>query len=549
MKVLHIYCRVSTDAQVEKGHSLGAQEKLGIAKAESLGMQYKLYIDKGKSAAQDDLKNRPILQGLLDLCDEGKVTDIFATELDRLTRSPIVMYYIEKVLRDNKIMLHTSSQNIDLSNADDVFISNITALLSRRENTLRSKRSKRGMLEAVKKGKWIGVIIPYGYKKNEQGYLAVDPEEELIYKKIVEMSLAGNGSNTIANYLNQLGIQTRCRKVLPNGTKVKNKFTNTIRKVNNDEFVWRPGTIYTILTNSIYTGKRKYKGEIIPAPKMIDDGTWEKVQINLKKNQHYNINRSNKHFYLLRGLLRCGRCGANLFGRIKSDERTYMCSSKRDSHKSCHLPSPNLDKLEALVWEIVVNSDYYLEQYVNSLKSGNSQDRIKSLTRLIDQNNKLLSALNKRFRNLIMLFETERISIEKYDERKAELDKEVESVENDTNNHNKILSTLSVTEDSVTQVKTEFNQLRLRMNSFTPENRKEILNGLIPNIIVNWNDKQPMHIITVFFKIGDLEFEGEGFIKNGIVLTGKAHPKYVLVNAIEYINGINYEKTKNLVTA
>ena len=539
MKVLEIYCRVSTDAQVEKGHSLGAQKKLGIAKAESLGMNYKIHEEKGKSAAHDDIENRPILQSLLDSCDEGIVTDIFVTELDRLTRSPIAMFYIKKVLIDNKVLLHTTNQTIDLTNTEDEFVSDLTALLSRRENTLRSKRSKRGMLEAVKKGKWIGVILPFGYRKDENGYLAVDPDEQITYNKIVEMSLAGNGTNTIAHYLNELGVPTRCKKVLPNGTKVRNKFTKEIRQVHNDEFIWRPGTIYTILTNTIYTGKRKYKNEIISSPRMIDDDTWEKVMNNLPKNRHFNVNRNKNHFYLLRGLLRCKRCGANLFGRIKTDERTYMCSSKRA--KSCGLRSPNLDKLELLVWQMVANSEYHLEKIRCDLQNGMHNEKIREFNIQIDQNKKALIGLEQRAKNLIMLYETERITLDKFDERKAELDTETKAIKANNNALFKSMSSLNAAEESIKQLTAGVSQLSSRMNSLTQEERKEILNALVQNITVDWKEISRTHIIEIDFKISELNLEGCGCINNkGEVYIEEPHQKEKeLVNAFEYFNQSN----------
>jgi len=547
MKVLEIYCRVSTDAQVEKGHSLGAQQKLGIAKAESLGMNYKIHEEKGKSAAHDDIENRPILQSLLDSCDEGTVTDIFVTELDRLTRSPIAMFYIKKVLIDNKIILHTTNQTIDLTNTEDEFVSDLTALLSRRENTLRSKRSKRGMLEAVKKGKWIGVILPFGYMKDENGYLAVDPDEQIIYNKIVEMSLAGNGTNTIAHYLNELGVPTRCKKVLPNGTKVRNKFTKEIRQVHNDEFIWRPGTIYTILTNSIYIGKRKYKQEIITAPRLIDDDTWSKVQVNLKKNQHYNINRNNKHFYQLRGLLRCGRCGANLYGKIKSDERVYMCSSKRTI--SCGLRSPNLDKLELLIWQQVGKCDYHLQKIQDELETGVHHEKIESYTRQITQNNKSLVTLEQRVNNLIKLYEMGRITIPKFDERKTTLDKEREILVESNSVIGKSINALNTAAESINQLKSGIGALKARMNSYSQEERKEVLNALVQNILVNWDEKSQMHTVEVDFKISELNLESQGFIKDGQVFLEKPHPKRELVNSFEYFNNKTDQELQNLITA
>ena len=97
-KKLAIYARVSSEISVGKDNSIPAQVKIGIEKAKSLEMEYEIFREEGKSAKHDDLLNRPILQSLLDRCDEGEFSGIFVTEIDRLTRNEYSMLFIKKVL-------------------------------------------------------------------------------------------------------------------------------------------------------------------------------------------------------------------------------------------------------------------------------------------------------------------------------------------------------------------------------------------------------------------------------------------------------------------
>ena len=103
-----IYTRVSTETQVREGFSLEAQREKGIEKAKSLGIEYQIFEERGKSASTEDIDNRPKLKRMIEFCDEGIITNVFVTELDRLSRNEIdskvffppihKTYYYEKEL-------------------------------------------------------------------------------------------------------------------------------------------------------------------------------------------------------------------------------------------------------------------------------------------------------------------------------------------------------------------------------------------------------------------------------------------------------------------
>src|SRR3989304_3125347 len=497
-ETLHVYTRVSKQVQV-KGYSLSAQQKLGIAKAKELGMKCKLHIEPGESGAKDTIDNRPVLQNLLDMGDDGIVKHIYFTEFDRLTRSPIFLEANFKiVIIQNGVMLYTTSQRIDLRNEEDDFMVSFITLLSKRENTLRVKRSKRGMAEAVKKGKWQGILLPWGYTRDKDRCLVIDKEEAKIYRKMVEWSLRGFGSNIIAHKLNELEIPTRGKKVLLNGSHKTNKFTREKTKINNDEFVWRAGTVIRILKNPIAYGCRIYNHQQYTAPAIIDKETFLRVQENLKKNKNYATNHA-KYFYLLRGNLGCRRCGANLYGKIKPDERTYMCSSKR--YKHCGTRSVNLDKLNELVWEIITDNEFQLECLKDELKSTDMQKRLVELEEGKARVENQIASIAKRLENLIILFEKGKISLEGFDRRdnelrqeKSRLIEELERVDSKLQIHAKQVDMLKQSDEETEILKS--------VNSWTNEDKKVFVNRKVKNIIVNWNEALWEHIIEITFEAG-----------------------------------------------
>lgn len=500
--ILHIYCRVSTEIQVETGHSLLAQENAGIVRAKSLGLGYKLHIEKGQSATSDDIefKSRPVLKALLDLCDEGKVSDIFVTEQDRISRSPLATYFIKRVLIVNNINLHTGNQIINLHDPEQSFVADLSSLLAKRERDLFVKRSQRGVIEGAKKGRWPGVILPYGYRRNSNRIIEIDPEESQIYLRMVELSLAGNGTNTIARILTDEGIETRCKKVLPNGTKVKNRFTTEIRVVHNDEFVWRAGTVYCILTNTIYKGVRKFKNEIISAPTIIGEEKWDQVQVNLKQNKNNSGNNS-KHFYLFRGNIRCAKCNANYFGKIKHDERVYMCSSKRT--KSCGSRSLNLDRFNGKIWNLIINNKIQQKTIKDELKSINATEKLKELKKMKSGLENQVLSIEGRRNKLIILFEMDKINLEQFENRNNAIVKEkklalsyLQKANSDLEDFSKRVATM---EESLADSK-----IIRTINSWSDKEKKVFVDRKVKNIKVHWHAQTWQHIIEIEIELGGL---------------------------------------------
>ena len=105
-EVLHIYTRVSSSIQVE-GTSLKTQKEIGIKLAVQLNMDFEVHNEGGRSSANDDLRNRPIMLELLRMMDKGKVKHLFVYNTDRLSRNQITWYTIRQKMVANNVKLYT----------------------------------------------------------------------------------------------------------------------------------------------------------------------------------------------------------------------------------------------------------------------------------------------------------------------------------------------------------------------------------------------------------------------------------------------------------
>ncbi len=189
-EILNIYVRVSSDISVKQNNSIPAQIEAGIRKSEQLGMDYKIFKEEGKSASSENLDNRPVISALLDLVDGGTVKHLFVSEFDRLTRNETTKIYIKKVLLDNDVLIHTTSQTLNLKDDDQSFMVDLYSLLSTREIKLKNKRIIRSLEQSALQGKvGGGAVLPWGFRKGDNKMMIQDPEEIEVYKRIIDMSL------------------------------------------------------------------------------------------------------------------------------------------------------------------------------------------------------------------------------------------------------------------------------------------------------------------------------------------------------------------------
>lgn len=482
-----IYIRVSTDQQVKEGYSLEAQEKEGIRICQQNKWQHEVFREAGRSADKENIENRPVLANILDLAEEGKINYCFVTELDRLSRNPVTMVYIKKVFLDNDVKVVTPNQIFDFKDDEDDFISDLLGLLAKRENKIRVRRSKRAILESVLKGGWQGGITPFGYARSSDKKLIPDAEEKKIYSMVVEWSLAGKGSNTIARMLNQMNITTKATKGWHKG------------KI----FRWKAGVVLRILKNPLYKGEFTFKEHKISMPALIDKEKWQQLQLNLKKNYN-NAHRNTKRFYLLRGLLYCKKCGRRLFGKIKpsSQERLYCCLSKRPDPEPrfCGLRSVNLDKINNFIWntikEIVKNSEK-LKEAMEAQRGSQFVDDVLLETELTSIN-KAIQEKEEEIDKLLGLYSKSKVL------SAEELDKKVNSVKKEKDglikHREEILNRIAMAkqaEQNLSYLEDYMAKVSKRIESFTDEERQEFLQQLIDKIWVDYDLAKRTHLIEI----------------------------------------------------
>jgi len=157
-----IYCRVSTEEQAREGYSLNSQDHVCRSYCAREGFTVdKVYVEGGVSAKT---ANRPELKKLLDYClvPKNNVNVLVVYKLDRLARNLVDHTEIITLLSRRGIALRSTTEHIDHSPVGKL-TTNMIASLAQFDNDMKGERTREGMKQALREGRW-PFHAPIGYK-------------------------------------------------------------------------------------------------------------------------------------------------------------------------------------------------------------------------------------------------------------------------------------------------------------------------------------------------------------------------------------------------
>jgi site-specific DNA recombinase len=165
------YCRVSTDEQASEGFSIEGQAKKlrAYATLHDLG-EVVVISDPGLSGK--DL-NRPGLQQLLTMVDDGHVSNVLTWRLDRLSRNLADLILLADRFGQADVAMHSFTEKIDLSSATGRMFYNILGSFAQFYREQLSENVRMGMAQAMRQGRWVnrpptgydlvdGLLVPNG---------------------------------------------------------------------------------------------------------------------------------------------------------------------------------------------------------------------------------------------------------------------------------------------------------------------------------------------------------------------------------------------------
>jgi len=200
------YCRVSTLEQKKKGYGIDIQIRDATICAERHGFLIeKFYRDEGVSGVKEERKS---LNQLMRDCRSGKIGILILPSLDRLSREVRItenLFYEFKKLSIKVLIADMPQYNGDRK---DVLIRQIMEAIAEENRKEIVERLLKGRQERVRKGKFPGGNLPYGYV-SKNGQVVIDPTEAEIVREIYRLASNNYSGHKIADNLNLHGYRLR----------------------------------------------------------------------------------------------------------------------------------------------------------------------------------------------------------------------------------------------------------------------------------------------------------------------------------------------------
>jgi DNA invertase Pin-like site-specific DNA recombinase len=163
-------------------------------------------VDGGESAKS---LNRPGLQKLLGMVNEGKVQAVIVAKLDRLTRSVKDLCGLLELFEKRKVALISVAESLDTGSAAGRLVITIMAAVSQWEREAIGERTRDALRFKRGNGERVG-NIEFGYRLAKDGkHLEPNPTEQAALIAIRKLRARGSTLRGIAKELNAAGHRTR----------------------------------------------------------------------------------------------------------------------------------------------------------------------------------------------------------------------------------------------------------------------------------------------------------------------------------------------------
>ena len=482
---------------------------------------YKVYEDAGISAKD---MNRPAFQEMIQDIKDGKINKIIVHKLDRLTRS---IKYLEEIctfLEENNCSLESISEDINTSTANGKFFIRMLTILAQLEIERTSERTKFGMIEAVKKGHFVG-RAPIGYDKVDKKLVINDIESEVI-RRIFDCYIKGMAANVITKLLNE--------------EKALNR-------------KWISTLVDRILSNEIYIGnyvhRKTIKGEepqkfMGVAPAIIEEGIFNIAQIQKQKNLK---NYKRKQTYIFMQCIKCPKC-ETIMGGCSSKSHTgekhcyYQCANCKTRVSEKKIEKQMINFLDDMLdFFLLIDNTYKPYLYRDTEKE------LKKCNKIINELNQKEKRIKKAFIDGIV--------------EEIELKDELDFIKNQkkmTEEKIKDLSIKESSEDHKNEMRLIYNLKQLEQikyksyhvrknklwDKLPKEQKQELVFKYIDNVSIEIDKKKNVLIKKTNINKNEIENIGYMFRENCFDLVINSNDKNIILSNYQSNEDIeNYTKS------
>ena len=248
--------------------------------------------------------NRPVFVEILEMAKRGEVARVIVYDPTRLSRNPADAGTLMQLLADGVLPEIITVNGNCYSRADttQIFMLMVESGMSWKSSADTGWKVKNALEKKARKGEMIG-LAPIGYlnKSDMDGrcWVEIDQERAPIVQRLFAYAATGAYSlEELTKTAKKSGLTTRGSHKRPKGPVSRNSIANMIK-------------------NPFYRGYIRYKGELVKGvhESLIDSDQWQRANIRISERAR-NSGRTKtdrlRELFIMRGVLRCGKCGRGI---------------------------------------------------------------------------------------------------------------------------------------------------------------------------------------------------------------------------------------------
>jgi len=465
-KRVGIWVRVSTDRQAE-GDSPEHHEKRGRLYAELQGWEiveiYHLEALTGKSIAEYSETHR-----MLKDIRTGHIDGLIFSKLARLARNTRELLDLADFFMKHGADMVSLEEKIDTSSPAGRFFYTVIGALGQWEREEAASRVAASVPIRAKLGKPLGGEIPYGYRRNDNKEIELDPVEAPIRKLIYELFAEHKRKKIVVDILNERGYRTR-----------RGAFTDTtIERLLKDPIAIGQRRInYTksLGDKKHWELKPKEDWVFVSVPRLISDELWKQCQKILNDMNQGQSKVRRRGVHLFTGKVTC-HCGERMYMRSLSPK--YICYSCKNK-----IEPDILEEVFAEQLNLFLFSDIEIQKRLN-------QDK-----QMIEDKKELLNALQvkqqkikERISRVFELYYDNKLSKDAFEDEHSPLYNQYKQGEAEIIQIQAEIDMLSFNALSSDQVLYDAQNLSRQWNTLSREDKKSIIEIVVKNIIVGTDE-------------------------------------------------------------
>lgn len=501
-----LYARVSSERQ-EKEHTIGSQVEAVRAYAAKNGMDIvEEFTDEGYSGARLD---RPALDRMRDLAERRGFEVLLTYCTDRLARKFVLQALILEELERfgvKTIFLEGGAADDPLSK----LMHQITGAVAEFERAKMTERYRRGKLYRARCGEIVSPDVPFGYVKIPRrdgvpAHAEIQEPEAVVVRRIFDTYVKED--RTVRQIAKHLTLNR-----IPTPSNVGQWSWSAVDRILHEEAYI--GTYYynrkqCVPIEGAYGKKRQRfkctlrpKEEWIPisVPPIIDLATFQAAAGRARANEAFSPRNLQEGGYLLRRLVRCGRCGCSCsaltskqtYGGKVHCNHYYGClrtSSGFLKQERCAQRRIRADVLDELVWDEVSTRLQDPALVLQAYQDHATRRRVSSeqggATEKDDRLNQQIKLANKELSRLLDAYQGGALELPELQKRRQLVNSKIEML----NREQEVLRKIAAEDKKETDIKASLGEFAALVSSslkrISFENKQKLLRIVLDRVVVN----------------------------------------------------------------